>query len=465
MDIAFVAGEASGDRHGAALIAAMREAQEGNKRGSGAEIDAWGIGGVLMGRGGMRLMCDSRTWGAIGVIESLAKVPPLFTALGRMKKALRRRPPDALILIDFGAFNIPLGTWVKKNAICPVFYYIPPGSWRRRASQKRISRLVNAADFMITPFAWSEPLLRSAGAEASFVGHPLLDLVHPELAAEDFDQRFGLDPHRAVIALLPGSRKQEIENILPTLLSAAGEIAQRVPGVQFLLALAPNVVRSDVEEMLEREQTRVWFDRYGGEMIRREVAKALKAPPIATGTRLATSEGLLIDAKVAQEREEDEPWKQVMPVRQSMQDVPLVLIEGLTYDAMARSDLVIAASGTATLEAAILHKPMIIVYRGSKFMEAEWRLRKKALAIEYIGLPNILAGKLVCPELIQEEATPKAISEHAVEMLLQPERLMQMKEKLAGLVAENLGEPGAVQRAARIILEQLDQASVPPGNI
>jgi lipid-A-disaccharide synthase len=140
----------------------------------------------------------------------------------------------------------------------------------------------------------------------------------------------------------------------------------------------------------------------------------------------------------------------------------LVLVEGLTYDTMARADLVIAASGTATLEAAILHKPMIIVYRGSKLMEVEWRLRRRALALDYIGLPNILAGKLVCPELIQEEATPKAIADLAVEMLLQPERLLHMKEKLASLVAEHLGEPGAVRRAARLILERLDE-SAPPG--
>jgi lipid-A-disaccharide synthase len=463
MDIAFVAGEASGDRHGAALLAAIREELGGGKEPDA--VEAWGIGGVLMGQAGMRVVCDSRSWGAIGVIESLSKVPPLFAAHGRMKKALRRRPPDALILIDFGAFNVPLGAWVKRHALCPVFYYIPPGSWRRSASQKRLERLAEAADFMITPFAWSEPLLRSVGAEASFVGHPILDLVKTELAAKDFDNRFGLDPHRAVIALLPGSRIQELENILPVMLSAAGEIAQRVPGVQFLVPLAPNVSREALEEMLEREPTRVWLDHYGGETIRRELAKALKTPPIAPATRLATTEGLLIDAKIAHERENDEePWKQVMPERPAKQGVPLVLVEGLTYDTMARADLVIAASGTATLEAAILNKPMIIVYRGSKLMEAEWRLRKKALAIDYIGLPNILAGKLVCPELIQEEATPKAIAGHAVEMLLQPERLMQMKEKLAELVAENLGEPGAVRRAARLILDKLNSRSALPDN-
>src|SRR5579883_243002 len=174
MDIAFVAGEASGDRHAAALLTAMREEYRAKAGLAEGTIEAWGIGGVFLGRDGARLICDSRSWGAIGVIESLTKVPPLLGALGRMKKALRRRPPDALILVDFGAFNIPLGIWTKKHGICPVFYYIPPGSWRRRASQKRLKRLAQAADMMITPFAWSEPQLRSVEIDAAFVGHPLL---------------------------------------------------------------------------------------------------------------------------------------------------------------------------------------------------------------------------------------------------------------------------------------------------
>lgn len=456
MDIAFVAGEASGDRHGAALLAAIRD--EAGASGIADPIEAWGIGGVLMKDAGVRLMCDSRAWGAIGVVESLAKVPTVMMALSRMKKALSRRPPDALILIDFGAFNIPLGTWARERNICPVFYYIPPGSWRRRASAKRLQRLARAADRMITPFAWSEPLLRSAGIDAHFVGHPLRDLVRPELAPDEFDRRFGLDPHKAVIALLPGSRNQELEHILPALLSAAGDIAQRVPGAQFLVPLAPNVSRDALEEMLERDQTRAWLARYGGEVVRRALTSALKAPPLAPSPRLATAEGVLLDPKIAHERDQEEPWKQHMP-RPPAHGVPLVLVEGLTYDAMARADLAITASGTATLEAAILHKPMIIVYRGSKLMEAEWRLRKKSLGIDYIGLPNILGEQLVCPEFIQEEATPKAISDMAVELLLQPERLLQMKEKLASVVSEHLGEPGGVRRAARLVLDRLSTSA------
>lgn len=467
MDIAFVAGEASGDRYGAALLAAMRRQmsttandRQRDEPGEGeADLAAWGIGGVLMQDAGVRLMFDSRTWGAIGVVESLAKVPPLLVALSKIKKALSRRPPDALILIDFGAFNIRLGRWVKSRALCPVFYFVPPGSWRRRASAKRLLNLAGAADLFITPFAWSEPLLADAGMDAHFLGHPLLDLVQVQLPASEFDSRFGLDPHRAVIALMPGSRTQELEHILPTLLSAAADIAARVPGAQFLLPLAPNVSRSTLEEMLERDQTRVWLAVHGGEIVRKALTTALKAPPLAPIPRLATAEGLLIDPKIAREREKDgEPWKQVMP-NPPAQGVPLALVEGLTYDALSRADLILAASGTATLEAAILKKPMIIVYRGSKLMEAEWRILRKSLDIEYIGLPNILARQRICPEYIQEEATPKAISDKAVEMLLQPEHLLKTKEKLAQVVSEYLGQPGATDRAAKMILDRIIAAN------
>ncbi|HEX5324468.1 MAG TPA: hypothetical protein VFW40_11825, partial [Capsulimonadaceae bacterium] len=268
------------------------------------------------------------------------------------------------------------------------------------------------------------------------------------------------------IALLPGSRKQEIENILPTMLSAAGEIAQRVPGAQFLLAMAPNVAPEEVEEILRREQelggavALLKLMRQASGEINRVVGSALKAA-LTPSPKLATTEGLVLDSNPARTDEEgDARWTQHHK-RPPAQSAPLVIVEGLTYDTMARADLVVAASGTATLEATILHKPMIIIYRGSRLMEAEWRLRRRALALDYIGLPNILAGKLVCPELIQEEATAKAIADHAVEMLLQPERLLHMKEKLASVVAENLGDRGAVRRAAKLILDKLETISTP----
>ena len=142
---------------------------------------------------------------------------------------------------------------------------------------------------------------------------------------------------------------------------------------------------------------------------------------------------------------------------------PLVIVEDMTYDVLARSDLVITKSGTSTLEAAILQKPMIIVYRVPPLMSLEARLRGRSLQITHIGMPNLLAGERVLPELLQNDANPDAIAELAVEMLLQPERLLRLKERLGDLVRTNLGEPGGVRRAAELLYDLIaPSAPAPP---
>jgi lipid-A-disaccharide synthase len=146
--------------------------------------------------------------------------------------------------------------------------------------------------------------------------------------------------------------------------------------------------------------------------------------------------------------------------------VPLVICDGLTYDVIARSDLVITKSGTATLESMILQRSMIIIYKGPWLMNLEWKLRKKSLNIPHAGMPNLMAAERIFPELLGDDATPEAISELAVDMLLQPERLMHLKERMNGLVTQYLGEPGATMRAAKLLAELLPGTKSPePTNI
>jgi len=437
LTIAFVAGELSGDRQGAALLEALR------LLAAPRPVQAWGIGGARLKAAGMALRHDSTPWASIGVAATIVNAPFLLGALADMKRALARNPPDALVVIDSGAFNVPLGRWAKKNKVCPVFYYFPPGSWRRTA-RRNGKGLADAADLVVTPFPWSEALLRQTGTNAAFVGHPLLDLVKPSLPADEFYNRYGLDPLRPVVALLPGSRRLEIEHILPALVGAAGEITRRIPGVQFALALADSGPRALVEATIRREQTR------GGRAVRVQLlmhqagdklaslAQNALTPPI-----LATNEGIPVRARLSAE---DAP-----PNQEKAPLAPLVICEGLTYDVLARSDLVITKSGTSTLEAAILHKPMIIVYRGSGIMALEWKLRKPRANVVHIGMPNILAQERLFPELIQDEATPDAIADLAVSLLLQPEHLLRLKEKLSTLMQTTLGEPGGVARAAHLL--------------
>lgn len=437
LTVAFVAGELSGDRQGAALLDALKVLA------APRPVQAWGIGGARLRASGMTLRHDSTPWASIGVAATIVNAPFLLHALSDMKRTLARNPPDALVVIDSGAFNVPLGRWAKKHKVCPVFYYFPPGSWRRTV-RKSFRGLADAADLVVTPFPWSEGLLRQTGTNAAFVGHPLLDLVQPSLPEAEFYARYGLDPARPLVALLPGSRKLEIEHILPALVGAAGEITRRIPGVQFALALADGGPRTQVEATIRREQTRdgkaarvqLLMHQAGDKLA--SFAQTALTPPI-----LATNEGLAVQARL----DADEA-----PVREDKAPLaPLVICEGLTYDVLARSDLVITKSGTSTLEAAILRKPMIIVYRGSGIMALEWKLRKPRAGVVHIGMPNILAQERLFPELIQDEATPDAIAALAVDLLLQPEQSLRLKEKLSALMQTTLGEPGGVARAAALL--------------
>lgn len=439
LQIAIVVGEPSGDRQGAALLTALRE------RAAPRLVTAWGVGGPAMRDAGVALRVNSEGWATIGLAATLVHLPFLLLEMIRFRRALAAQPPDALVLIDSGGVNVRLARWVKRRSLCPIFYYFPPGSWRRAAPRK--STLASVTDRIVTPFPWSETLLRASGADAHFVGHPLLDLVRPSLSEADFYARFGLDPHRPLVALLPGSREGELRHILPALIGAAGEIAQRIPGVQFMIALASGSSRPLVEAMIRREQQTRRGARLqllmhqAGDRLSQIAHNAIAPTPL-----LATSEGLTLPADL--EAESPPPRERPQPG-----PAPLVICEGLTYDVMARSDLVITKSGTSTLEALILQKPMIIVYRGSALLSWEFRRRQKKTDLLHIGLPNILAQERVVPELLQEQANPEAISELAIEFLLQPERLLHLKEQLVALARAHLGEPGGVRRAADLLYD------------
>ncbi len=440
--IAIMAGEPSGDRQGAALLTALRELVHPRP------VEAWGIGGHCMAEAGATLRYNSEPWASIGLADTVFKLPLLLAVRAEMKRAVRRDRPDALVLIDAGAFNVPIGRAAKSEGICPVFYYFPPGSWRRGAMVRKGTRkVVAAADRIVTPFRWSETLLKSAGADARFVGHPLLDLVKPILPAGEFYEHFGLDSHRPLVALLPGSRRSEIRHILPALIGAANEMTRRIPGIQFALALASSSQRTLVEEIIEKAQASSRLPGLmtlaGGKLA--HLAHEALAPPVPL---LATTEGVTLDGRTLTPDMPDEA-----PIRERPGPAPLVICEGLTWDVMARSDLVLTKSGTATLEAMILKKPMVIVYRGSALMGIEWRLRRRSLNIAHIGLPNILADERLFAELLQDDATPEAIAALGVELLLQPGRILGLKERLTDLVRTNLGDPGGVKRAAELLLD------------
>ena len=447
-----LAGEPSGDRQGAALLTALRALA------APRPVEAFGIGGQHMASVGVNLLYNSEPWASIGIAQTLLNIPRLLQVQAEMKRVVRQERPDVLVLIDAGGFNVPIGRAAKLEKFCPVFYYFPPGSWRRPATgtaPKKTSnpKLSDWADRIVTPFPWSETLLKERGMDAHFVGHPLLDLVKPSLTDSEFYARFGLDPHRPIVALLPGSRTGEIKHILPRLVGAAGVISQRIPGVQFVVALASPRSRTLAEEVIRAEQKRSGmvaglqpFLASAGETLTQMAQSVL---PSAPGPRLVTNEGFVVKGP------EDKP-PAVRNVTKNVNLAPLVLSDGVTWDVVSRSDLVLTKAGTATLEAMILRKPMIIVYNGPRTMAVEWFLRKRSLNIAHIGMPNILAGERVFTELIGEEASADAIAELSVDLLIEPARILALKERLAELVPRSLGEPGGVNRAAALLLDLVE---------
>ncbi|MDQ2730997.1 MAG: lipid-A-disaccharide synthase [Armatimonadota bacterium] len=372
-----LAGEASGDAQGALLVEAIRRLEP--------HAQFWGVGGGRMKNAGVTILYDSSTWGSIGVIESLKLVAPLTRIKRELVHRCKVSPPDLLIPIDFGYFNLRVAGEIRASG-SRVLYYFPPKSWSRDATVSQ--RLRESVDAVATPFPWSADRLREAGVPVSFVGHPLLDTTHLSASRTELCTELNFDSTHPVVALLPGSRTHEVKYLWPQLVAAAKEVAVQIPGVQFVVPAAPSVDRRYLMNVLHRQGS----------------------------------------------------------------DLKVGILEGRTGDALIVADVVAACSGTATLEAAIRLKPMVILYGGSWLMSLEWAYRKPRLNLPFIGMPNVMAGREVAPELIGEDATGPKIAEEILSLLTNSPRADKMRSELREVV-QLLGAPGAADRTAAIAIE------------
>ena len=454
VQIAIFTGEASGDRVGAQLATEIKRLRP--------DAQIWGTGGYFLRAAGVEVVVDSSRFGVVGIAAALKLLPKILRGRKFLHREMLRRKPDLLIAVDAGAFNLGFGPivglcpWTRKHLPkTKILYYFPPASWRRTLKSTTLNI---DADAVATPFPWSETELQRLGVNAKFVGHPLLDLVHPSLSTTAFAEKYGLDKNKPVVGLLPGSRAQEIAEILPLQLEAAAIIHKRVPSVQFVVALAPTVDRQDVVRTVERLRARSGphltdllhnlEERLLGDGITRG-SQAQRLSPIAV-----TPEGAHVPRKSAPDDFASRTRAQLVEAEKQRgdgKDFALVIVENATYDTMAASDVLLTASGTATLEAAILGKPMVILYRLSKDNWLEYQVVKNRLPV-HIGLPNLLAGKRICPELVQDAATPEALAAEVIGLLLEPERLLRMKEDLRAAVSQ-LGKSGGATRAAQMAID------------
>ena len=373
-----VAGESSGDLHGAQLAQALKRAR--------ADLKLIGFGGSQMREAGVETIADPTRIAVIGLVEVLRHLPTFHRLFRQAVQALDEHKPNLVILIDYPGFNLRFASEVKRRGIRLV-YYISPQIWAWDPGRiSKIKRLVNR---MLVVFPFEKELYEKAHVPVSFVGHPLLDLVKPTLPRLKALEKFGLEDGLPIIGLLPGSREVEVHRILPVLLAAGAKIKEELPSTaRFILIKAPHL-----------------------------------------------------------------PWELYRQALNHSSLTPKV-IERWDYDCLYTCDLVLVASGTATLECALLERPMLIVYKTSW---ATYWIGRLAIRIPMIGLVNVVAGEKVVPELIQHRATPSAIAQEALELWASAERRNAMKTAFQKICI-SLGRPGAATRAAQAILTELDKA-------
>ncbi len=356
--ILIVAGEASADRYGARLVRKLQALHPDDP------LEFFGTGGDEMQKAGVRLLRHVRDLASIGPREALAHFQTYYKTFRNLMDACLEKPPSVAVLLDFPEFNLRLAKKMKRAGV-KVIYYISPQLWAWRSGRIRTVR--NHVDLMLVILPFEEDYYRRRGVNVEFVGHPLLEEFFPETNRERFLGCLNLDPGRKTIALIPGSRNNEVKYMLPTLIRASQRIMRRIPA-QCLISAAPSVRLDE---------------------IRRLAAEALRGDPNALYFKIATA---------------------------------------ASRDILANSDFGIVKSGTSTLEAALVGIPFLIVY---KISALSWHVGNILIRSPFKGLVNLIGQEEIVPEFMQHEATPEALSDAALEYLEKPEKAAALKSRLA----------------------------------
>ncbi|HNW34487.1 MAG TPA: lipid-A-disaccharide synthase [Candidatus Ozemobacteraceae bacterium] len=375
--IVFIAGEHSGDLQGSLVLSHLKKLSP--------EILTEGIGGPLMQKAGLECIHSIDELAVIGFVEVLSNLRHLLGIYSDTCRWLRETRPDMLVLIDYPGFNVRVAKAARALGI-HVVYYITPQVWAWRSSRvRKIASVINEA---VVVFPFEVEIWKREGIPVEWFGHPLIGTAESRVPPETFRADHGLGDGQ-LVALLPGSRNQEIYYILPPLLKAAERIFQRQPNIRFLLPVAGTI------------------------------GDAVLQPYLANCT------------------------------------LPITVLRGQTYDAVAASDLAMVASGTATLETAILGTPMLIVYQTNWLTSL---ISKYLIQVPHIGLPNVVAGREVVPEFIRWNFNPEMIAHEALAILESPERQTRIRSDLAEL-RKRLGAPGASSRVAEHLLRRLGEVA------
>lgn len=362
------------------------------RRRAPAPVRCFGMGAGALEAAGTELVVDCRDLSVIGFVDVLVNYPRLLARLDRLRTALRERRPDVLLICDYPDFNLKLAETARECGV-PVLMYVAPQVWAWRAG--RIPRIAALVDRLAVLFPFEERLWREAGVDVTCVGHPAARAIDPEASVDAARIAVGLEPGPGpVLALLPGSRRGEIARLLPPLLDAVVRLARERPTLRCVLPVAPTVPIAGVRAHLD--------------------AAAADAPAAGLPGRVR-------------------------------------LVAGRSVDAARAADVAVVASGTATLETALVGTPMVAVYRTHRLNAAIFRRLGK---LEHVALPNIIAGRGIVPELLQERADGAGIAAAAGALLDDSGARARMQAGLAGVRAA-LGDFGDAGDTVAGLLEEL----------
>jgi len=346
--IALVAGEASGDNLGAELIEQLRQ--------QWPDAEFAGIGGPAMRKAGCDIWFDAEALAVMGLVEILRHLPRLLRLRNQFRKRVLNWQPDVFIGIDAPEFNLRVESWLKKRGICTV-HYVSPSVWAWR--RKRAQKMKDTADLVLCLFPMEPPIYAQYGVNAQFVGHPLADAITLENERIPARRSLGLGFTPPMLAVLPGSRMGEVSRLAPVFLQAAKQISEQIsqlgPQISPLYVLIP-AANERCQRFIE------------------EQIKTLNLP--------------------------------VNPISQSSQ---WHVLKGDARSAITAADVVLLASGTATLETMLIKRPMVVGY---KVAELTYRIVKALglIKIKRFALPNVLAGRDLVPEFIQHDCTAENLA-------------------------------------------------------
>ena len=368
-----IAGELSGDLHAATLVGALRRRDK--------EFVFFGIGGDELKNAGMEINVHARDMAVLGLSEVLRKYFFFRKTFHAMLALLKERKPDAVLLVDYPGFNLPFAKAARKLGF-KVIYYICPQVWAW--NRRRIPVLASSVDRLIAIFPFEPDVFKGAGLKADFAGHPLVSIAEAARAEPMPSLPWNGSPQ---VAILPGSRQQEVNLILPAMVKAAVILKKKLPSIGFIIAAASPEAGGWIEQILSEMKMSGQF----------------------------------------------------------------AVVEGQTRQVLRQAMAAWVCSGTATIETALMRCPMVVVYRVRLMTYLAGRI---LIRVPFLGMVNIVAGKQVCPELLQGDATPEKLA-RAIEPLLADSQTRKNMINELDRVRGILGDPGAVERAAKIVLQEL----------